>query len=193
MIKKIILASGSKYRRVLLKKININCIAVAPGVDESAIAGESPRQLALRLAYEKANAVKVNFPNHLIIGSDQVVILENQQLIKPLNRTNTMRQLQSISGNRVLFYTSVCVLNSGTQKHFSDLDICSVKFKELSDKQIENYVDLDEPYDCAGGFKAEGLGIALISQINGGDPNALMGLPLIKLIRILEKFGVEVI
>lgn len=190
---KIILASSSPYRRALLKKINIHCHTASPGIDESMIAGESPQHMALRLAQEKANSIKSRFPNHLIIASDQVAMLGAEQLKKPGNHENTINQLQLISGKIVNFYTSISVLNSRTDEMMSDLDSCSVQFRALSGRQITNYVDLERPSDCAGGFKSEGLGIALISNMKGDDPNALVGLPLIKLIRILERFGIKII
>jgi MAF protein len=120
-------------------------------------------------------------------------MLNGTQLNKPGNRKNAIAQLKTASGNQVSFYTGVCVANSQTKKCLTDVDICTVFFKPLALKQIEHYVDLDQPYDCAGGFKSEGLGIALFEKIQGDDPNALIGLPLIKLIALLAQFGVQVV
>ena len=165
----------------------------SPDIDESPLAHESPIELALRLSQLKALALIDNFPDHLIIGSDQVALLNGRQLNKPGNRKNAIAQLQAASGNHVSFYTGVCVVNSKTKQYLADVDICMVFFKPLTLKQIENYVDLDQPYDCAGGFKSESLGIALFDKIQGDDPNALIGLPLIKLIALLARFDVHVV
>lgn len=188
---KIILASSSPYRQALLDKLQLNYTAIPPDIDENAQIDEKPSQLAIRLATEKAHALSKQFPNHLIIGSDQVAILGRNQLKKPENRQNTIAQLTAASGRQVSFYTAVCVFNSFTGQYFNDLDICIVTFKHLSKQQIESYVDLDQPFNCAGGFKSEGLGIALFEKIEGEDPNALIGLPLIKLISLLEKFNIQ--
>ena len=190
---KLVLASGSLYRQSLLKNLRVGFISASPDIDESAIDGESPTQLALRLSSEKANSLTQKYPDHLIIGSDQVAILNNKQLTKPGNRENCITQLKSVSGNKVLFYTGVCVLNSRTGQCITDIDLCVVYFRALTTEQIERYVDMDNPFDCAGGFKSESLGIALIERIKGEDPNALIGLPLIKLIEILGQFNFEVI
>ena len=190
---KLVLASGSLYRQSLLKNLRVGFISASPDIDESAIDGESPTQLALRLSSEKANSLTQKYPDHLIIGSDQVAILNNKQLTKPGNRENCITQLKSVSGNKVLFYTGVCVLNSRTGQCITDIDLCIVYFRALTTEQIERYVDMDNPFDCAGGFKSESLGIALIERIEGEDPNALIGLPLIKLIEILGQFDFEVI
>lgn len=189
----IILASGSQYRAELLRKLHLDFLGCSSNVDETPFPGESPEQLAMRLSQAKATALSAIYPNHLIIGSDQVAICGNKWLNKPGERTQAIRQLQAQSGKSVRFYTGVCVLNSANGQSLSDIDICSVHFKTLSDRQIERYVDMEKPFDCAGSFKSEGLGIALFSRIEGDDPNALIGLPLIKLTGLLARFGVDVI
>lgn len=189
----IILASTSIYRKELLQKLQINFICAAPNIDETPQKNEPPKQLALRLAKEKAIAIKQQYPQHIIIASDQVASFSNKILGKPGNHKQTIDQLKQQSGQSVNFFTSVCVLNSATNTSYIDLDVCTVHFKHLSDQQIFNYVDLEKPYDCAGGFKSEGLGIALFDKIEGEDPNALIGLPLIKLISLLGKFDIEIL
>jgi septum formation protein len=189
----LILASSSPYRRALLSKLHLNFSAVAPDIDEQLLAMEAPEMAALRLSKLKAEALREQFPEHLIIGSDQVAMLGDTQLCKPGNRPETINQLKACSGNSALFYTAICVLDSQSGQTEQAIDLCQVFFKPLNEKTIINYVDLEKPFDCAGGFKSEGLGIALIEKIQGDDPNALIGLPLIKLIGLLEKFDVSVI
>ena len=147
----------------------------------------------MRLAQEKAKALAFNYPEHLIIAADQVAMLNNRQLEKPGNRNNAIKQLQNSSGSKVNFYTSIFILNSATNETQGDLDTCTVHFKHLTDQQIQNYIDLEQPYDCAGSFKSEGLGIALFERIDSEDPNALIGLPLIKLISLLSAFNIDVL
>jgi septum formation protein len=190
---KLVLASSSPYRQNLLKKLGLPFDAVAPGVAETPLDGEAPDALAMRLAEEKAQAVAQRFPDSLVIGSDQVAVLDGEQLTKPMSRDNALNQLRKASGRSVIFYTALCVMNSATGAAKADLDRCTVVFRTLADVQIERYVDRDRPFDCAGGFKAEGLGIVLFERIEGDDPNALVGLPLIRLTRLLEAFGVTVI
>jgi len=182
----LVLASSSPYRKALLDKLQLKFICANPDINETAINNEKPKELALRLAKEKAKALAESYPNHLIIASDQVALLGNVQLHKPHNHANTIKQLQQSSGKSVTFYTSICILNS-------DIDLCTVYFKSLNEQQIIRYVNSEQPYDCAGGFKSEGLGIALFDRIEGDDPNALIGLPLIKLIALLQKYNIAVI
>lgn len=189
----LVLASSSTYRKSLLEKLYLNFICAAPDINETAKPDENPRKLALRLAQEKAKTLACDYPEHLIIAADQVAMLNHMQLEKPGNRHNAIQQLQLSSGSQVNFYTSICILNSATNETKSDIDTCTVHFKHLSDQQIQNYIDLEQPYDCAGSFKSEGLGIALFERIDGEDPNALIGLPLIKLIRLLNAFNIDVL
>jgi len=190
---KLVLASSSTYRKALLKKLHLNFICAHPDINETATANEPPEQLALRLAKEKALALAAEYPEHLIIAADQVAMLGQAQLTKPGNKQNAIKQLQLSSGAEVKFYTSVCILNSSTNEIKSEIDLCSVYFKNLNAQQIKNYIALEQPYDCAGSFKSEGLGIALFERIQGNDPNALIGLPLIKLISLLEAFDIKIL
>ena len=191
MKQSLVLASSSVYRQQLLNKLGLKFIAESPHVDETALEAESPHALALRLAELKARALMKRYSQHLIIGSDQVALLDGVQLCKPNNKENAMAQLSASSGRCVEFISSVCVFNSQTQQLVSDIDICRVTFKILSVAQIARYVELEQPFDCAGSFKSEGLGIVLFERIVGEDPNSLVGLPLIKLVNLLAKFGVE--
>jgi septum formation protein len=189
----IVLASGSHYRADLLRKLQLDFICCTSHVDETPLPGETPEQLARRLSLAKAQAVSDAYLSHLIIGSDQVAVCGEEFLHKPGSREQAIRQLTKQSGRVAQFYTGICVLNSSNGQSLSDIDLCTVHFKPLSNKKIIRYLDLEQPFDCAGSFKSEGLGIALFSRIEGDDPNALIGLPLIKLIGLLERFGVEVI
>lgn len=189
----LILASTSPYRRQLLEKLGLCFAAASPGVDERREEGEPPEALASRLATEKAQAVAQRFPEHLVIGSDQVAELDGELLGKPLTRENAIGQLRRCSGRAVRFHTAVCVVNAATGETRMEIDLCVVVFRPLTEAQIGRYVDREHPYDCAGSFKSEGLGIALFERIEGDDPNALVGLPLIRLTRLLEAFGVGVL
>lgn len=189
----IVLASSSAYRRELLKKLAIDFSCCPANVDETPRPHESPADLALRLSIEKALAVGSAYPAHLVIGSDQVAALAGEVLGKPGSRERAVAQLQRQSGRAVSFYTGLCVLDSASGQYFTALDRCEVHFKPLSLQQIEYYLDVDRPYDCAGSFKSEALGIALFDKICGEDPNALVGLPLIKLVGLLQQFGVDVL
>lgn len=192
-LRKIVLASSSVYRRELLKKLVPEFDCASPEIDESAGLYESPTKLSERLAIEKARALATVFPDALIIGSDQVAMLDGIQLQKPGNRENCMAQLTAASGRIVDFFTSVCVIDARTGAVYHDQDHTRVYFRNLSDAQISHYVDREQPYDCAGGFKSEGLGIALFDRIEGDDPNALIGLPLIRLCRLLHQAGYSVL
>lgn len=190
---KLVLASSSPFRKELLKKIYPIFETASPNIDESSQADEAPLELSKRLANEKANALRLDFPDHLIIGSDQVAMLGDYQLTKPNTFENSVQQLTRSSGKIINFYTSFCVLNSKTHETITDTDICRVHMKTLSPQQIQHYVERDKPYGCAAAFKSEGLGIALFEKIEGEDPNALVGLPLIKLIRSLGQMGVQIL
>lgn len=190
---RLVLASSSPYRRELLEKLGIPFDTASPDVDESAQPLEKPIQLSKRLASAKARALQQSFPAHLIIGSDQVAMLEGIQLAKPGNAESTAAQLRTASGKAVEFFTSVCVLDSATGNELIDTDRTVVHFRTLTERQIERYVDKERPYDCAGGFKSEKLGIALLEKLETNDPNALVGLPLIKLVGLLEKLGYAIL
>ncbi|MBS1211783.1 MAG: maf-2 [Proteobacteria bacterium] len=189
----IVLASGSPHRRELLAKLGLPFQSASPEIDERSHPGERPESLALRLGKDKAVALAPRFPAHLIIGSDQVALLDGRQLHKPGDAANTCSQLRAAAGKSVDFYTSICVLDTSSGECRADLDRTRVHFRTLSDQQIRHYVERDQPFDCAGGFKSEGLGIALFEKLETEDPNALVGLPLIRLVRLLDTFGVSVI
>lgn len=189
----LVLASSSLYRQTLLHKLTSHFITASPAIDETPLPQEAPEALAMRLSIAKASALKTPYAQHLIIGSDQVAALHQQFLSKPGNRHKAIQQLQAASGQCVEFFTGLCVLNTDTGQYLTDLDITRVHFKTLTLAQIERYIDRDQPFDCAGSFKAESLGIALFEKIDGSDPNALIGLPLMKLIRLLDQFHYPVL
>ena len=189
----LVLASTSIYRSELLSTLQIPFQTAAPDVDETPLSGESAEQTSWRLAQVKAQVVAKRFPDALIIGSDQVALLDGQQIGKPLNHDNAVRQLRAMRGKTVTFYTAVALLNAASGELQTDVAITQVGFRNVSDDEIERYLTKEQPYHCAGSAKSEGLGIALISRIQGDDPNALIGLPLILLVGMLEKQGVRVL
>lgn len=190
---KIVLASSSSYRKQLLSRIITDFDCFSPDIDESKRTKESFKGLAERLAIEKAQSHDKHYPDSLIIGSDQVACLNSTQLCKPATKTNTIKQLMACQGRTAHFYTGICVLNTRTGKTQSAVETYETRFRQLSEQQITNYVEREPAHDCAGGFKMEGLGIALFEKISGDDPNTLIGLPLIKLIEMLEKEGISVL
>ncbi len=190
---KLILASTSPFRKAILEKLDIEFSTDSPDVDESQIENESADALVKRLAIAKAQAVAKHHKNALVIGSDQVAVIDNTILGKPGTRENAIKQLSYASGKSVIFYTGLCVLNTTTMQHHSCVEIFEVKFKKLSLSAIENYIDKEKPLNCAGSFKSEGLGIALFEKLQGDDPNTLIGLPLIRTIEFLECEGMPVL
>nr|WP_067292309.1 nucleoside triphosphate pyrophosphatase [Marinobacterium profundum] len=190
---KLILASSSVYRRALLDKLQLPYECISPDIDESPQPGEHAEDLVRRLALEKARAIARTTPNALIIGSDQVAVLDGDIIGKPLTRDKARAQLLRASGRSLRFVTGLCLLNSNSQHSQIDAIDFRVHFRALSEQQIERYLDREEPYQCAGSFKAEGLGIALFERLEGDDPNSLIGLPLIRLVRMLENAGVQVL
>ena len=188
----LILASSSNYRRELLQRLRLEFECAAPQVDEVAQAGEAPAATAVRLAELKARAVASRFDDALIIGSDQVASCNGLRLGKPGNRANAMRQLEFLSGKVADFDTAVCVLDTASGTLRARLVPCRVAFRPLSRSQIEAYLDLEQPYDCAGSAKSEGLGITLLASIRTDDPTALVGLPLIALTELLCDAGLPV-
>lgn len=189
----VILGSTSRYRKELLSRLRIPFEVCAPHVDETPLPGEAPKELALRLALTKALAVAKQNPNAVVIGSDQVADLDGTPLGKPGNHTNAVLQLQKMRGKTVIFQTAlsvVCVAN-GYQR--TDLAAVRVKFRDLTDSEIESYLLAEEPYDCAGSAKSEGLGIALLDAIDNDDPTALVGLPLIRTCQMLREAGVKLL
>ncbi|QFT54689.1 nucleoside triphosphate pyrophosphatase [Microbulbifer sp. THAF38] len=191
MASPLILASSSPYRRALLQQLNLPFRHAAPHINEEARPGEGAGALALRLAQEKAQALVKDHPKALIIGSDQVAEYEGGILGKPGNRTKAIAQLQACSGNKVIFHTGLSLLDSESGRQASTVETFTVYFRPLSLAQIERYVELEEPYDCAGSFKVEGLGIALFEKLDGTDINTLVGLPLIRLVDLLGEFGID--
>ena len=188
---KILLASSSPYRRNLLEKLGIAFEWASPNVDETPLLKESPSQLAHRLAETKARHFASKFPNHLIIGSDQAVSFNDLTLGKPHTHTNATAQLKSFCNQEVTFVTGLCLLNPAVNRAQICVESYKVKFRRLTDTQIENYLIREKPYDCAGSFKAEGLGISLFDRLEGDDPNTLIGLPLIALTRMLINEGID--
>ncbi|PKO43331.1 MAG: septum formation inhibitor Maf [Betaproteobacteria bacterium HGW-Betaproteobacteria-22] len=193
MIQPLILASSSPYRRELLERLKLPFTCISPDVNETPFAGELPQETALRLAQLKAQKIAESHPDALIIGCDQVATLDNLQLGKPLNHSNATRQLRLMRGREVIFHSALCLYNASSKIMQADVVPYSVKFRQLSDAQIERYLLLEQPYQCAGSAKSEGLGIALIEKMQGDDPNALIGLPLIRLIDMLQAEGAAVI
>lgn len=189
----LVLASTSPYRRVLLERLGLPFETAAPETDESRLDNENPHTLVARLAEAKARAIAPQFADALIIGSDQVAVLDNQILGKPGNHENALKQLQAASGREVMFLTGLCLLNSKSKKCQVSVVPYSVVFRTLSENQIEQYLLRDKPYDCAGSFKSEGLGISLFEKMRGDDPNALIGLPLITLTSLLAAEGMDVL
>jgi len=189
----LVLASTSIYRRELLERLQISFQIAAPDVDETPFQGESAKETSWRLSREKAQAVAVSYPDALVIGSDQVALLDDQQIGKPLTHDNAVRQLRAMRGKTVTFYTALSLLNARTGDIQTGVAENRVSFRQLSDDEIETYLVKEQPYHCAGSAKSEGLGIALISRMEGDDPNALVGLPLILLVDMLKKQGVSVL
>lgn len=188
----LVLASTSPYRAQLLNKLAVPFTTENPDFDETPLDNETPLELVKRLAIGKARCCKTTTPS-LIIGSDQVCVINGKIIGKPLSREKAIDQLSQQSGQSIQFYTGIAVYNSESDEVDVKVDTFTVHFRELSKRQIENYVDKEEPFYCAGSFKSEGLGIALFERLEGKDPNTLVGLPLIDLIDMLAKHGVEVI
>jgi MAF protein len=188
----IVLASSSPYRRQLLEKLQLPFSHYSPQIDETPLNHESPKQLVTRLAIKKAKAVSHTFPDSLIIGSDQVACLNGTPLGKPGSHQQAIAQLESFSGQCVEFLTSLCLLNTESQQQQVTVERYRVYFRQLNFNQIERYIIKEQPFDCAGSFKSEGLGISLFQKLEGNDPNTLVGLPLIKLVSMLAKEGIEI-
>lgn len=187
----LILASTSPYRCELLKRLQLPFFTDAPEVDETPKAGEGAMDTSRRLSQEKALAVAIRHPDALIIGSDQVALLEGQQIGKPGTHDKAARQLRAMSGKTTRFYTALTLLNSKTGRMQTEVAENLVTLRELSDDEIEGYLQKEQPYNCAGSAKSEGLGIALMSSMQGDDPNALIGLPLILLTHMLREENVR--
>jgi len=188
---RLVLASTSRYRRALLERLGVAFEIADPGVDEARRPGEAPEAMARRLAEAKALAVAKRFPGALVIGCDQVAHCDGEILAKPGTHANAVRQLRSLSGRAALFHTAVCVHKDGASR--ARVVPCRVTFRKLDDATIDSYLEKEQPYDCAGSAKSEGLGIALIAGIEGDDPSALIGLPLIALVDLLREQGLDVL
>jgi septum formation protein len=183
---KLILASTSPFRKTILEKLGVAFEIMSPEVDETVLEKETPQQLVERLSIAKAKAVADKVKDALVIGSDQVSVINNEIIGKPHTYENAVKQLKNASGKTVTFYTGLCLYNSSTQQYQSEVVPFNVTFRSLNDLLIENYLKKEEPYNCAGSFKSEALGIILFEKLEGEDPNTLMGLPLIRLVNMLE-------
>jgi MAF protein len=190
-MKAILLASSSTYRRELLGKLRLPFTWASPDIDETPLQLESPQQLVERLALLKAKKLAPTHPNTLIISSDQVAVLDNTIIGKPHEHERAVEQLRQSSGRSVTFKTSLCLLNTSTNSYHICTENVEVHFRPLTDAQINHYLTLEQPFDCAGSFKCEGLGIALFQKISTNDPNTLVGLPLIKLTEMLKEEGID--
>lgn len=189
----LILGSSSPFRRELLERLSLDFTTESPEIDESRKSNEDAEQLVKRLSYEKAKVIAEKNPNSLVIGSDQVAVNGDQILGKPETDQKACEQLQQASGKCVTFLTGLCLYNSNTGQFQLDFVPYSVYFRELTDDQIATYVEMEQPLNCAGSFKSEGLGVALFEKMGGEDPTSLIGLPLIRLISMLKNEGVEVL
>ncbi|WP_174549051.1 Maf family nucleotide pyrophosphatase [Roseateles chitosanitabidus] len=189
----LILGSTSRYRRELLERLRVPFETAAPDVDETPHSGETPEALARRLALAKARAIATRFPGALVIGSDQVADLDGQPLGKPGTHERAVAQLRAMRGRTVIFQTALAVVCVETGFVAEDLAPVRVRFRDLSDDHIERYLRAEQPYDCAGSAKAEGLGIALLDAIDSDDPTALIGLPLIRTAAMLRRGGLDVL
>ncbi len=187
----LILASTSPYRKEVLKRLLLPFECFSPHVDETPHPQEMPTNLVGRLAELKARSAENHHPHSLIIGSDQVAVIGDTILGKPITHERAVQQLQMLSGQQVDFLTGLCVYNAHTRNCQIDVIRFGVIFRQLSFKQIENYLKLEQPYHCSGSFKSEGLGIILLERMLGSDPTAIIGLPLIRLIRMLEHEGIH--
>lgn len=189
----VILGSTSRYRKELLSRLRIPFKVCAPHVDETPLTGETPKALALRLALAKATAVAKQNPQAVVIGSDQVADLDGTPLGKPGNHANAVAQLQKMRGKTVIFQTALSVVCIANGYERTELAAVKVRFRDLTDAEIEAYLQAEEPYDCAGSAKSEGLGIALLEAIDNDDPTALVGLPLIRTCQMLREAGVKLL
>ncbi|MFZ6800003.1 Maf family nucleotide pyrophosphatase [Undibacterium sp. Di24W] len=194
-LQQIILASSSAYRKDLLQRLRLPFLAIAPDLDESPLSHEAPEQTALRLAQKKAEAIAKLHPEAIIIGSDQVATLDGLQIGKPGDHERALKQLQMMRGREVIFHTALCVLHKHAEDTSNILQIqnCQtlVRFRDLGDAELDAYLRIEQPYDCAGSAKNEGLGIIILDAIHSDDPTALTGLPLITLTSMLRNLGVS--
>jgi septum formation protein len=190
---RLVLGSSSPFRKALLEKLNLSFDCDSPDIDETPLKDEHPKDMVARLAKEKANVIATRHPQAIIVASDQCATLDGKIIGKPGDHENAVQQLTAASGRTVTFYTSLCVYNAGTNQYQEIVEPFYVYFRTLTESQIENYLVKEKPYNCAGSFKSEGLGISLFERLEGNDPNTLIGLPLIQLIKMLEKYHINVI
>ncbi|MBS1155400.1 MAG: septum formation protein Maf [Proteobacteria bacterium] len=190
---RLLLASSSVYRKELLSRLSIAFDTASPDIDETPLENESAAQTSLRLAQAKARALAERYPTHLIIGSDQVALLDGIQLGKPGEHGRAVAQLRQMRGRTIEFHTALCLLNAATGHAQTTVDITRVTMRNYSDAEIEAYLLREKPYDCAGSAKTEGLGIALIAAIENRDPTAIIGLPMIELVTMLNNEGVALL
>ena len=190
-MQKLVLASSSPYRKSLLERLRQPFECASPDIDETPQPGETAEQLTQRLAQTKAQALRSRFSDHLIIGSDQVLLLDGEPVSKPVSHAAAVDQLTRSSGRTLTFSTALCVLNSANGHEQTCIEPVHVTFRDLNPEEIERYLQLEQPYDCAGSFKSEGLGITLIARIQGNDPTSLIGLPLIRLRAMLANEGLN--
>ena len=188
----VILASSSKFRKQLLSKLRISFKCISPDIDESRLKNESVSSYVKRLSIEKARKVGASCRNSIIIGSDEVADLDGTILGKPITRENAKKQLKMLSGNKVVFRTGLCVLNSKTNKYYASVNNYTIYFNNLTNNTINSYLSKDDVLKCAASIRIEGLAINLVKKMNGKDPSSIMGLPLIKLIDYLDKFNISV-
>jgi septum formation protein len=189
----LVLGSSSPYRRELLSRLRLQFTVEIPDVDESARAGEAPRELALRLALAKAHVVAARFPQAIVIGSDQVADLAGEAIGKPGSHEKAVAQLRQMRGETVVFHTAVAVVCAQSGFEQVELAPVKVKFRRLTDAEIESYLRVEQPYDCAGSARSEGLGVAILDAIESDDPTALVGLPLIRTCRMLRAAGLKIL
>jgi septum formation protein len=189
--REIVLASSSNYRKALIARLGLDCRIIAPDIDETALPGEAPVATATRLAQAKARKVAVATPAALIIGSDQVALLDDVVLGKPGSHAAAVKQLQDMSGKTAVFHTAISLYDAASDEMQCANVPTVVTMRELSDDAIERYLNRDQPYDCAGSAKIEALGIALVEKVESDDPTALIGLPLITLVTMLKRAGVD--
>lgn len=191
--RRLVLASTSPYRRQLLERLGLAFEVAAPGVSEEVLPGETPAETAVRLSALKARALEARYPDALIIGSDQVASSADRRLEKPGSHERAREQLRALSGRSADFHTALSLFDAATRALESRIVHCRVTFRPLDERRIEAYLRREQPYDCAGSAKAEGLGIALIARIETDDPTSLIGLPLIALTEMLERAGLPVV
>ena len=189
---KVILASSSKFRKQLLDKLNISFKCISPDIDEKRLNSESVKDYVKRLSIEKASKIACSNQKSIIIGSDEVADLKGKIIGKPITKKNAKKQLRMLSGNKVVFRTGLCVLNSETGKYYASVSNYNIFFKDLDDNIINKYLENDDVLNCAASIRIEGLAINLVRKMNGADPSSIMGLPLIKLIDYLARFDIDI-